>query len=73
MWSTPSSTDFSTATAQSLPPTSERRRSGELRPEEEAQLALPSVPDEQQIGYLRRQTEEGGNRGRSHRDADQVQ
>ena len=32
---------------------------GELQPEEEAQLALPSVPAEQQIGYLRRQTAEG--------------
>jgi signal transduction histidine kinase len=34
---------------------------GELRPEEEAQLAIPSVPRTQQIGYLLRQTPEGAN------------
>jgi signal transduction histidine kinase len=32
---------------------------GYLQPEEEAQLTLPSVPNEQQIGYLRRRTEDG--------------
>ena len=32
---------------------------GELRPEEEAQLALRSVPRTQQIGYLRRESADG--------------
>ena len=41
-----------------ITPTSEAAV-GELQPEEEAQLTLPSVPNEQQIGYLRRQTEDG--------------
>ncbi len=35
------------------------REVGELRPEEEARLALASVPDRQQIGYLWRQTGDG--------------
>ena len=33
---------------------------GSLRPEEEAQLALPTVPDRQQLGYLVRRTAPNG-------------
>ena len=36
---------------------------GELQPEEEAQLAMPSVPRTQQIGYLRRQSADGPTDG----------
>ncbi len=37
-------------------PGADLRVAGLLRPDEEALLALPSAPDRQQLGYLRRQT-----------------
>lgn len=35
------------------------RELGELRPEEESQLSLKTVPGDQQIGYLRREADDG--------------
>lgn len=41
-------------------PAANTRDVGELRPEEEARLALPGLPGRQQLGYLLRRREDGG-------------